>query len=272
MRAEWIRTFCILPAAFALGICATSCSHDQARSAPDAEKSAQPATTIAPVFRVDPATAGSISGSIRYTGKRPNLKTIDMSEDPACVEAHHGKAVNESLVVSGRGGLANTFVYIKSGLEGTLQGKVFAIPATPVTIDQNGCWFTPRVLGIQTGQILSVINSDPVTHNIHPMAEINREWNHSQGAGDAPLARKFLKQEVMIRVKCNIHSWMHAFIGVVDNPYYAVSNPDGSFHIPDVPPGTYTLGIWQETLGVEERQVTVAPHANTSVNVSLKGQ
>ena len=139
-----------------------------------------------------------------------------MSEEPACVEAHHGKAYDESLVVSKKGGLANAFVYVKSGLE----GKTFEVPATPVTIDQSGCWFRPRVLGIQTGQILKVVNSDPVTHNIHPMAEINREWNHSQGAGDPPLARRFTKPEIMIRVKCNIHSWMHAFIGVLDHPYF----------------------------------------------------
>jgi plastocyanin len=74
---------------------------------------------------------------------------------------------------------------VKTGLE----GKAFEVPSTPVTIDQKGCWFTPRVLGIQVGQPLSVVNSDPVTHNIHPMAQINREWNHSQGAGDEPLAQ-----------------------------------------------------------------------------------
>jgi hypothetical protein len=72
------------------------------------------------------------------------------------------------------------------------------------------------------------------------MAQINREWNHSQGAGDAPLGRKFTKQEIMIRVKCNIHPWMYAFIGVVDNPYFAVSKEDGSYSLPSLPPGTYT--------------------------------
>ena len=114
---------------------------------------------------------------------------------------------------------------------------------------RSGCWFHPRVLGIQTGQILKVVNSDPVTHNIHPMAEINREWNHSQGAGDPPMARKFIKPEIMIPVKCNIHSWMHAFIGVLDHPYFAVSKDDGTFEIKNLPPGTYTIAVWQENLG-----------------------
>lgn len=224
--------------------------------------------TAAPAFHVDPLTAGSISGTVRYVGKVPTKTKIDMSEDPACVEAHHGKAFDDSLVVSPKGSLANAFIYVKTGLE----GKRFETPSSPVVIDQNGCWFSPRVLGIQTNQILQVKNSDPVTHNIHPMAQINRDWNHSQGAGDAPLARKFTKTEIMIRVKCNIHPWMHAFIGVVDNPYFAVSSADGTYSIPNLPPGTYTLGVWQETLGEQEQQITITPHSNTLVNLTFKGK
>jgi hypothetical protein len=220
------------------------------------------------VFRVDPLTAGSISGTIRFAGKRPHAAIIDMSEDPACVEAHRGKAIDESLLVSPNGALANVFVYVKKGLE----GKNFEIPSTPVRIDQNGCWFRPRVLGIQTNQILEVTNSDPVTHNIHPMGQINREWNHSQGAGDEPLVRKFIKPEIMIPVKCNIHHWMRAYIGVLEHPYFAVSKQDGSFAITGLPPGTYIIGLWHESLGTQEREVTVPPHANTIVNVTFKGK
>src|ERR1700741_1231179 len=154
-------------------------------------------TVPAPVyFKVDPATAGTVTGRIIFKGRRPAPKAIDMSEEPACVEAHHGKAYDESLVVNKKGALANAFIYIKSGLE----GKTFEVPANPVTIDQNGCWFRTRVLGIQTGQVLKLVNSDPVTHNIHPMAQVNREWNHSQGADDPPMARKFTKPEIMIKV------------------------------------------------------------------------
>jgi plastocyanin len=235
-------------------------------------KNAAPQATTTPpapvYFKVDPETAGILQGKIRFTGKRPARKVIDMSEEPACVEAHHGKAYDESLVVNPNGTLANVFIYIKSGLE----GKTFEVPSNPVTIDQQGCWFHPRVLGIQTGQVLNVVNSDPVTHNIHPMAEINREWNHSQGQGDPPLERKFLKPEVMIRVKCNIHRWMHAFIGVVDNPYFAVTGSDGSFEIRNLPPGDYVIGVWQETLGTQEQRVTIPPKGKTTANFTFKGE
>ncbi len=223
----------------------------------------------APVFfKVDPATAGSVSGRIRYVGRKPARKMVDMSGDPACVEAHHGKAYDESLVVNQNGTLANVFIYVKSGLE----GKTFETPATSVTIDQRGCWFHPRVLGIQTGQKLEVINSDPVTHNIHPQAQINREWNHSQGAGDPPLARKFLKPEVMIKVKCNIHSWMHAFIGVVDNPYFAVTGGDGNFQINNLPPGNYVIQAWTETLGTQQMNVTVPASGKAESSFVFKGE
>jgi plastocyanin len=238
------------------------CSAKNKTEPPPIAKS-QPAPVY---FKVDPETAGTVTGHILFKGRRPAPKPIDMSEEPACVEAHHGKAYDESLVVNRKDGLANVFVYVKAGLE----GKTFPIPADPVTIDQNGCWFRPRVLGVQTGQVLKVVNSDPVTHNIHPMAAVNREWNHSQGADDPPLARRFLKPEIMIPVKCNIHSWMHAFIGVVDHPYFAVSNQDGAFAIKNLPPGAYTIAVWQEKLGTQEQQITVPPRGKTEANFTFK--
>ena len=122
---------------------AIGCSRSAKNNRPVAERVQE---AEIPVFHVDPLTAGSISGTVRYLGKSPNKTKIDMSEDPACVEAHLGKALDESLIVSSNGSLANAFIYVKTGLE----GKRFETPSSPVVIDQNGCWFTPRVLGIQT--------------------------------------------------------------------------------------------------------------------------
>lgn len=206
--------------------------------------------------RVDPATAASVSGKISFKGRRPARQSVDLDQDPVCVKAHGKRTVpEESLVVNPDGTLRNAFIYIKAGLE----GKAFEPSASPATIDQKGCWFSPRVVGIQAGQRLAVTNSDPLTHNIHPMAELNREWNQSQAAGDPPLRRRFLRQEIMIPVKCNIHGWMRAFIGVVDHPFFAVSGPDGSFSIKNLPPGSYTLAAWHEKLGVQEQKIELRP-------------
>jgi plastocyanin len=246
----------------------TGCGSNERKSGthPEAQPPAKQAAPAVSYYHVDPQTAGTVAGTITFKGVKPRPHPIDMSEDPACVAAHHGKAQDESFVVNSKGKMANVFIYVKSGLE----DKHFAIPETPVTIDQQGCWFSPRVLGIQVGQTLRVTNSDEVTHNIHPLATINREWNHSQGPGDAPLARKFLKPEVMIRVKCNIHSWMHAFIGAVDHPYFAVSSADGAFQIPNLPPGDYTLEAWHEVLGTQEQKVTVPPSGKVTADFTFR--
>lgn len=209
-------------------------------------------------FKVDPQTAGVISGKVFFSGKLPPRKTIEMDQDPLCAKQHATPVVDEIIAASGSGpekALGNVFVYLKKGLE----DKNFEPPADPVTIEQKGCWFGPRVLGIQVGQVLKVINADPLTHNIHPLAQVNREWNQSQAPGAAAFTRRFTQPEVMIRVKCNIHIWMHAWVGVVAHPYFAVTGADGSFALRKVPPGSYTIEVWHEQLGRQAQQVTLAP-------------
>jgi plastocyanin len=251
--------FIALLAAFTL---ATGCSSKSSQTQSAQQSSAAPA-----YFHADPATAGSISGTVHFSGPRPAPVAIDMSSDPACVTANKGKVYDDALVLGKSGQLANAVIYIKRGLE----GKAFAPPSEAVTMDQRGCWFHPRVLAVETRQEVDIVNSDPVTHNIHPMAQMNREWNHTQGPGDPPMKRKFLKPE-FIPVKCNIHNWMHASIAVLDTPYFTVSAPDGRFTLPNLPPGTYTLALWHEKLGAHEQQVVVPPHANAAVTFDLKPQ
>jgi plastocyanin len=258
MRPKRLLSYLSLP----LIVLAAGC-----HSSPQAEKPADTPPKPAPAyFKFDPATTGTITGKIAFSGRPPARKVINMEEDPACVAAHHGKALDESVVIGTASGVANVFVYIKSGLE----GKSFETPTQIATIDQSGCQFHPHVLGVQVNQPVQVVNTDPVTHNIHPMAEINREWNHSQGPGDPPLNRKFVKPEVMIPVKCNIHSWMRAYIGVLDHPYFSVSKDDGSFEIKNLPPGTYTISTWQEELGTQEQRITVAPGGHAVINFTYK--
>ena len=219
-------------------------------------------------FKVDPATAGVVSGKILFSGKAVAAKRVDMDEDPECAKLHKTPVLDQALAVNRNGTLANVFVYIKGGLE----GKKFEPPSFAAVMDQKGCWFEPRVLGIQTGQEFVVTNSDPVTHNIHPRAHVNREWNQSQPGGSAPLQRRYTQPEVMIWVKCNIHDWMHAWIGVVGNPYFAVTGSDGSFEFKNVPPGEYTIEAWQEQLGTEEQHVTVGASGRAEVAFTFKGE
>jgi plastocyanin len=227
------------------------------------------ADAVAPAeyFRVDPATAGKVRGRISYAGPKPERLKLEMESDATCRDAHAGKPVYDEPVAVGKdGGLANAFVYIQAGLE----GKKFEPVQEPVVLDQRGCLFVPRALGVRAGQILKLRNSDQVSHNIHPIPKDNREWNESQAPGTPDAERKFARTEVMIPVKCNIHKWMHAYIGVLEHPYFAVTGPDGSFELANIPPGEYTIAVWHEKLGDQTRQVRLQPSANEALDFLYK--
>jgi len=231
---------------------ASSCGSNQ----PPPKKTVAEAPKPIEYFHVDPATAGTIKGKIRFRGAKPSPAAISMESDAGCRQAHAGKPVYDESVIVGRGGtLGNVFVYIKTGLE----GKKFEPPKEAVALDQHGCLFVPRVMGIETGQMLDVKNSDTVSHNIHPMPANNREFNQQQSPGAPDIEHKFPRVDVMIPVKCNVHSWMRAYIGVVDHPYFYVTGPDGAFELKNVPPGDYTLSFWHEKLGEHTLPVHLPP-------------
>ena len=224
-----------------------------AKTPPPAEK---PKAAPVEYFHVDPATAGTVSGSVTFSGHKPPRKPIDMNSDAGCPGGY-----NEPVVTGKSGGLANAFVYISSGLE----GRKFEPPADSVVLDQHGCMFAPRVVGLLAGQTLDVRNSDQVSHNIHPMPTNNREFNQQQSPGSPDIEHKFPRPDVMIPVKCNVHSWMHAYIGVLSHPYFAVTGAAGTFEWKNVPPGDYTVTVWHETLGELKQQIHVPPSGTEAV-------
>ena len=222
------------------------------------------------VFTPDRATVGVISGKVALRGRAPAREPIRIDEDLACVQLNPQGMRTETVLAGADGAVANVFVYVKSGLE----GKTFAPPppTATVTIDQRNCRFAPRMIGIRTGQTLRVTNSDPVTHNIHPQPKQNRDWNQSQAEGAPALERRFVRPEMMVRVKCNVHSWMRAYINVMEHPYFAVTGPDGSFEIKDLPPGDYTLETLQEKLPPQEIKVHLDPAGHQSISFTLSGE
>jgi plastocyanin len=226
------------------------------------QQGATPAT-----FRVDPASAAVITGKVVFAGKRPALKPLVMNEEAACKRLHPSPVFDPELTLNANGMLANVFVYVKSGLD----TKTFEVPREPVVIQQSGCMFHPRVIGIRAGQTLVVKNTDPVSHNIHPMPKNNREWNQQQAPQAGDLEREFARPEVMIPVKCNIHSWMKAYVGVVDHPYFTTTGEQGTFQLKNLPPGDYTLAAWHEKFGEQEQQVKVAAQSSQSVEFKFTG-
>jgi len=110
---------------------------------------------------------------------------------------------------------------------------------------------------VMVGQKLEIDNSDPVLHNIKAVPTHNRGFNVSQPGAGMKTTRTFSTEEVMVPLQCNVHSWMHAYVGVLSHPYFAVSGEDGTFTIDGLPPGTYTVEAWHEKLGTKTATVTV---------------
>lgn len=256
------------PILVALVVVACSSSPPAAtqKPAPPAADTPGPAPAY---FSVDPSTAAVLSGRILYRGPKPRLARLRIDEDQGCLQLNKGGLLEESIIVNAGGSLANVFVYVKKGLE----GKQFAPPPPEAmfTIDQNRCRFIPHVFGVRVGQFIRVTNSDPVTHNIHPLPKQNREWNQSQEPGAPPLERRFVRPEMFARVKCNVHAWMRAYVSVMEHPYFAVTGADGSFEIPNLPPGGYTIEAWQEQLGAQELQINLDPAARKAVTLTFSG-
>ena len=199
-----------------------------------------------------PATpAGSVSGTITYTGTPPKMKPIDMAKEPSCASQHATPAMTEGVVSGAGNTLGYVVVYVSAG------DQPAAAPSTPVRYDQKGCQYIPHVAVMQPGQPLEIYNNDQTSHNIHPLAKVNAEWNKSQPPGTPPLHASFEKPE-FIAVKCNVHPWMKSYIAVLSNPYFQVTGADGMFSLKNVPPGTYTLVAWHESLGPMEQSVTIA--------------
>jgi plastocyanin len=235
------------------------------------ETGEQPAATAQQAATpIDQATVGEITGKVAFDGAKPKQARIMMDQDPVCVKKHSGPVYAEDNAVNSNDTLPNVFIYVKSGAE----KYTFATPTDAVTLDQDGCMYKPHVMGIMTGQTLKVVSSDATTHNIHPMPKDNREWNESQPPGAAPIEKTFARSEIMIPVKCNQHPWMRAYIGVVSNPFYAVTGSDGTFTIKGLPPGDYTIEAWSAVGGgagqTQDQKVTIAPKESKKVDFTFK--
>ena len=231
----------------------------------DSSKSAEPAS-LAPApdaRRVDTATAATIKGRVVLEGTPPANPVFKVTSDPACGTAD---VQGESYVVD-NGNLQNVFVHIKDGLGNKY---IFDTPTEPVKLDQKGCHYVPHVLGVRVTQPLEVSNSDETLHNVHGMPRANREFNQGQPIVGMKNTVTFTAPEVMIPFKCDVHSWMSAYVGAVSHPYFAVTGKEGTFELKAVPPGTYTIEAWHEKLGRQTQSVTVAEKDAKDVNFTFK--
>ncbi|MEP7304478.1 MAG: hypothetical protein ABJA98_03065 [Acidobacteriota bacterium] len=211
---------------------------------------------------------GRIKGTVTLMGQLPGNPVIRMGRDPMCAQINRGKrVVQETVVADLKGNLANAFV----SLEGTFPDA--PVPNTPVIVDQKSCVYTPRVVGVRAGQTLQIHNSDNLLHNIHSESTVKENtFNIAQPIAGMTNQFKLKEEPRMIRLGCDIHSWMRTYIGVVTHPYFSVSSTTGAFEIADVPPGTYMIQSWHERYGVVKQSVQVRAGAVVTAAFSYTGQ
>ncbi len=205
---------------------------------------------------------GTLTGTILFSGKPPAPVRIDTTMDPACNLSNKPVFSEQYAVTANK--LANVFLYIANAPGAPTS-------TTPVVLDQRNCQYTPHVIALAPGGFVEFRNSDPTMHNIHTMPTDvgNQTIDISQSPHGAPITKRFDKPELMIPVRCNNHPWMNAFINVSPSPYFAVSATDGTFTIPNLPPGTYTLTAVHEKLGTKTTQITITPNHTTKSELAF---
>ena len=209
---------------------------------------------------------GGINGKVTYQGTPAKQVAINMSKEPSCAKQHATPLLTETVVVGPGNALANVVVYISVGAP-----DESSTTTQPVVIRQKGCQYLPHIVPMLVNQELKVVNEDQTSHNIHPLAKVNREWNKSQLPGTPPISGKFEKPE-FIPVKCNIHAWMHGTFAVLRNSHYAVSGRDGRFTLPNLPPGKYVVTAWHESYGNQSQEVTIRGDETQTVDFVFKAK
>ena len=208
---------------------------------------------------------GKVSGKVTYEGTPAKQKPIDMSKEPSCAKQYATPPPTETVVTGPNNALENVVVYISAGAPDE------SPPSQPAVFTQKGCRYIPHVLALQVNQPLQVLNEDQTSHNIHPLAKINREWNKSQPPGTPPIVDKYDKME-FIPVKCNVHPWMHGTFAVLKNSHYSISGNDGGFTLPNLPPGKYTVTAFHESYGDQTQEVSIADSETKNVNFVFKAK
>lgn len=219
--------------------------------------------SLAALLLAGPTLAATITGSVTYEGKVPNLPPINMAADATCAKMHPTPAPSDMLVLGPGNSMANIMVSVKKGLPA---GKTWPVPKDPVVMDQKGCHYDPHVFGLRVGQPLKVLNSDGILHNVHALPAVNKPFNMAMPATVKESTQSFSKEEGMFKIKCDVHPWMGAWAGVFAHPFFSVTAKDGKFTLSGLDAGTYEIEAWHERLGVQKATVTVGANETKTVN------
>jgi plastocyanin len=202
---------------------------------------------------------GVVKGKVIFKGDPDDAKfrrtVVDTSKDPNC--KHKKKRIGSwSIILNKKTDpvtIQNVLVRVVEGLP----DHKWPVPDEAVVLNQEGCEYEPHVLGIMEGQKLIVKNSDPTNHNIHFLPEANQQHNFTQPK-EGMTQELTLTAEDPFKIKCDVHPWMGAYIGVFNHPFFAVTGDDGTFTITGLPPGKYVIRAWHEEFKTIDMTVEVA--------------
>lgn len=210
-----------------------------------------------------PTGSSTVSGTINFNGTAPERQQLNL--DRECTELRDEPALSQNVVVNDNETLRWVFVYVKEGLE----GQNFAPRSEAVVLDQEGCMYQPHVFGVQAGQTLNILNSDPLLHNIHALPEENRPFNFGMPTAGQERDETFRVPEVMVRIKCDVHPWMLAWAGVTEHPFFSTSDESGGFSIDNLPAGDYVIEAWHEEYGTQTQDVSVGDGESATVDFTF---
>ncbi len=212
----------------------------------------------------DPATAtATVSGNIVFEGEVPEAARIQMAADPFCLSHSEGATSQEVLVTDG-GQLQNVILYVRSGHE----GESYGVPGDAIVINQQDCTYAPHVFTMMANQELTIKNSDTTLHNIHAFAEVNTPFNIGQPVEGMETTKTFEQPEMPLPIRCDVHRWMSAFVGVFDHPFHTTSGDTGSYEL-NLPPGTYEVVAWHEKYGEQVSTLEVADAEAAELNFTF---
>jgi len=217
------------------------------------------------------ATAADVSGKVTLKGTPPAEREITaFKTDKNCGATQSGPVMSRNYVVGKDAGLGNVFVYVKKGLE----GKKFDVPAAALAIDQKGCVYEPYIAGAMTTQKIEIKNSDAFMHNVLATSKAgNTGFNIAQTRQGQVDVKSFAKPETFVTLQCNVHPWMFSYIGVVDHPFFAVTDKDGNFTLPSkLPAGKYTLEFVHRKAGTVTQDIEVGEGDKKSVTLALEAK
>ena len=265
---DWARAILLLYSILLFSACGGqdnnghTASQAPARQETSEQKADPPPTEPPAPAPADSDARGALVGRVVFDGDIPQSQALTVSKDvEVCGKP---EKFPEALLVEPDRGIKNAVVFLRAVAGGISLSR----PESNPTIDQRDCVYAPHVLLVPAGATVDIKNSDGILHNIHTYSEKNPAFNTAQPKFKTVISKTFTQSE-MIRVTCDVHDWMTAWIVVQDHPYYALTDTTGAFQLSDVPPGEYELRVWHEELGEHSRSVSVTVGQSVPVEITL---